>query len=45
MPVILDSPDEAARWLSVDGEAAAAMQYSLADEAMEEIEVVDAGPA
>ena len=45
MPVILDSPDEAARWLSVDGEAAAAMQYPLSDEAMEEIKVADAGPA
>ena len=44
MPVILDSPDAAARWLRVDGEEAAAMQCPLADEAMEEIEVVDAGP-
>ena len=41
MPVILDSPDEAARWLSVDGEAAAAMQCPLADEAMAEIEVAE----
>ena len=41
MPVILDSPDEAARWLSVDGEAAAAMQCPLADEAMAEIKVAE----
>ena len=45
MPVILDSPSEAARWLSVDGEEAAAMQCPLADEAMMEIEVKDAAPA
>ena len=44
MPVILDTPDEATRWLSVDGDEAAAMQRPLADEAMEEIEVADTGP-
>ncbi len=41
MPVILDTPDEAARWLSVGGEEAAAMQCPLAHEAMEEIEVAE----
>ena len=45
MPVILDSPSDAARWLSVDGAAAAAMQCPLADEAMAEIEVADSPPA
>ena len=45
MPVILDSPDEASRWLNVAGEEAAAMQRPLADEAMAEIEVADARPA
>lgn len=45
MPVILDTPDEADRWLSVDGEAAAAMQCPLAHEAMAEIEVAERGPA
>ena len=45
MPVILDSPEEAARWLRVDGEEAAAMQRPLADAAMEEIEVADAALA
>ena len=43
MPVILDTPDEASRWLSVGGEEAAAMQCPLAHEAMEEIEVADSG--
>lgn len=45
MPVILDTPDEATRWLSVDGESAAAMQCPLAHAAMEEIEVADPEPA
>ena len=45
MPVILDTPDEAARWLSVSGEQAAAMQCPLAHEAMAEIEVADSPPA
>ena len=44
MPVILETPDQATRWLSVDGEAAAAMQCPLAEEAMEEFEVADAAP-
>lgn len=44
MPVILDTPDEASRWLRVDGEEAAAMQCPLAHEAMEEIEVGDPAP-
>ena len=44
MPVILDSADEATRWLRVDGDEAAAMQCPLADEVMEEIEVADMGP-
>ena len=44
MPVILDTPDKAARWLSVGGEEAAAMQCPLAHEAIEEIEVADAAP-
>ena len=44
MPVILDTPGEAARWLSVAGEEAAAMQCPLAHEAMTEIEVKDAAP-
>ena len=44
MPVILDTPDEAARWLSVDGVEAAAMQCPLADEAMAEIELADPAP-
>ena len=43
MPVILDTPGEAARWLSVGGEEAAAMQCPLANEAMQEIEAVDVG--
>ena len=45
MPVILDTPHEAARWLSVSGEEAAAMQCPLAHEAMAEIEVADPAPA
>ena len=45
MPVILDTPNEAARWLSVGGEEAAAMQRPLADEAMEKIEVAEPGAA
>ena len=45
MPVILDTPDEATRWLSVSGDEAAAMQCPLAHEAMAEIEVDDSAPA
>ena len=45
MPVILATPNEAARWLRVDGEEAAAMQCPLAHEAMEEIELADPAPA
>jgi ribulose-5-phosphate 4-epimerase/fuculose-1-phosphate aldolase len=45
MPVILDTPDEAARWLSVDGAEAAAMQCPLADEAMAEIALADPPPS
>ena len=45
MPVILDRPEEADRWLSASGEEAAAMQCPLADEAMHEIELADPAPA
>ena len=45
MPVILDTPSEAARWLSVVGEEATAMQCPLANEAMQEIEVADVDAA
>jgi putative SOS response-associated peptidase YedK len=44
MPVILDTPDEASRWLRVGGDEAAAMQCPLAHEAMHEIEVADIPP-
>jgi putative SOS response-associated peptidase YedK len=45
MPVILDTPEEATRWLSAGAEEAAAMQCPLADEAMAEIELADPPPA
>jgi putative SOS response-associated peptidase YedK len=45
MPVILDRPEEGARWLSASVEEAAAMQCPLADEAMAEIELADPSPA
>lgn len=41
MPVILDTPAEAARWLRADGDEAAAMQCPLAHEAMEEIKLAN----
>ena len=44
MPVILETPDQATRWLSVDGAEAAGMQRPLANAAMAEIEVADAAP-
>ena len=45
MPVILNTAVEAARWLGVAGEEAAAMQCPLAHEAMAEIEVAEPGLA
>lgn len=45
MPVILDAPDEATRWLAASGDEAIAMQCPLADEAMAEIELAEPPPA
>ena len=45
MPVILDTPAEATRWLSAGGDDAAAMQCPMAEEAMHEIELAEPAPA
>lgn len=45
MPVILGSPEDAARWLTADGDGAAAMQQPYSDEAMIEVDIPDSLPA